>query len=650
MKNSARGLKRKKKKAVNTAHHKKKKTRIMKKTMIAAFAAIIVAIILGTCLTVHVIRPGFWSSVISKTLSVFVSNEDAESSSEDGKSREAGIDNSSENADDTNDENVSATGELPSDAGLSAIIGSGKAVSDALSNRPSMIELTSDNTAEFMDITSCEIDSATMKAKIVAQSDEGIPISDDKLLYLFNIPTYEDGISEDSEPIASVYKDTAAEFSADISFKKSDSRLYDKFTIAVKVDGKYVEIATPSYITNPEALASYNYSGMKHDSIKGLLIDPTKLTNGELEDLGVEYSTYNIPLSRILGSTSNSTYPTISYTYDGVTYNFNGAIIHEYDYLFEELNSKGIDIAAIILNNASTSAYPEITHPDARSGSTAPYRMFNASDESGVKAISAVAAFLADRYSGTGHGNVSMWVIANEVNARKEWNYMAKTDIATYTAAYTRAFRVFYNAIKSENAGAKVYISLDQQWDRNWSANPDYDGRDMLDLFASSLKKYGDIYWGLAYHPYSYPNDNTAFWKSSDLVTDSYDTSMITMKNIGVLTDYMGEEAMLDSDGNERSIILSEYGYTSTSGETTQAAAFAYAYYLMVKNGHIDAMMLSRQTDASEEISAYNLALGLDNSSGGHKYLYNVFKYIDTDQAAEYTSFAKDILGFSLDF
>ena len=534
--------------------------------------------------------------------------------------------------------------QLSDDSPLKKIVTSGKAVSEALKERPESVTLTQDNAAEFASIKTCEINAGTGKVEITVESP-GIAVSDDKYYYLFNESTFAEGLNDGQEAVVSSYKDSEVTFSVNLNRGESDSRLYDKFVVAVRKDGAYLPVSHARYITNPEAIASCSYAGMKQDSIKGLLIDPTKVAGSELDDLGVNYATYNIPLARILGGTSNGAYPTITYSYDGVTYHFNGAIIHEYDYLFETLNAKGIDIAAIILNNASTSAYGEFTHPSARSGSTAPYYMFNAADESGVKALSAVGTFLASRYSGSGHGNVSMWIIGNEVNARKEWNYMAYTDLETYTAAYTRAFRVFYNAIRSVNAGAKVYMPLDQQWDRNWSKNPDYDGRDMLDLFASSMRDYGDISWNLAQHPYSYPNDNTAFWKTSDLVTNSADTSMITMNNIDVLTDYMAQKSMLNSAGKMRSIILSEMGYSSTSGQELQAAAFAYAYKKMVANGHIDAMMLSRQTDASDEIAQFGLALGLDTTGGAHKYIYNVYKYIDTDQSSAYADFAKAIVG-----
>ena len=65
----------------------------------------------------------------------------------------------------------------------------------------------------------------------------------------------------------------------------------------------------------------------------------------------------------------------------------------------------------------------------------------------------------------------------------------------------------------------------------------------------------------------------------------------------------------------------------------------------MVNNGHIDALMLSRQTDAGDEIAALGLALGLQTTGGHKKYIWNVYKYIDTDRRGEVVSFAYDIVG-----
>ena len=519
---------------------------------------------------------------------------------------------------------------------VSSITDAGYSVSEALQGRPETVAMTDDNKSTFVNIDNCLIvDSRRVQ---IDCSSEGIPSSDDKYYYLFEEATFENDIPTDAEPLDKIYKNESASFTVNLNKGEANSRLFSKFAVAVKLDGEYVSVSKPKYITNPGACAGYSYGGMKHHSIKGILPDPLRIS--ELAELNLSYCAYNIPLSHILVPSGG-----ISYTYNGVTYHFNTGVMENYDTLFKKLNNMGIDVAAIVLNNANPATYPDLTHPDARRGSTAPYYMFNGVTDAGVNACAAVGSFLAGRYSGSGHGNVSMWIIANEVNARKEYNYMPYVDVDTYTQAFTKAFRVFYNAIVSQNSAAKVYFSLDQRWTMNSQKTGDYDAKDVLDILSTTIKEEGDIDWGLAAHPYSYPNGNTAFWKASKYTTHSLDTPCISMDNLEVLTDYMQRPELLDTSGNVRSIILSEMGYSSTSGETLQAAAFAYAYSIMEKNGHIDALMFSRQTDASDEIAALKLALGLQTTGGKHKYIYNVFKYIDTDKRKDVISFAYDIVG-----
>lgn len=524
------------------------------------------------------------------------------------------------------------------------IITAGNAVDEAYKNRPESHELTEENAADFAAIEICEIEEGTGKVTVTASGD-GIPVSDDKYYYLFALNTYDSGIPEGSEAIAKEYKDNTATMTAALNYNRSGSRLFKKFVIAVKKNGKYVQVSRPKYITNPEAIAKYSSVYQTPASKKGLLVDPNKLRGNELDDLGVKQAAYNIPIARLLGPTTSSAYPTIHYNYNGKTYTINGQVVAEYDLVFSTLTAKGISTTAIILNNYSSS-YPQLIHPDARSGSTAPYYMFNGAEESGVEYMAAIGTFLAERYCDNKHGKISNWVIANEINARKEWNYMAYTDIETYVEEYAKAFRVFYTAIKSVSSSARVYISIDQQWDRNLKNNTNYDGRDILDVFNRNISAKGNIDWGVAQHPYNVPLTEARIWKSSKYVKHSANTSMITMENIEVLTNYIQQEQFLNPKGEVRSVLLSEQGYTSQAGEALQAAAFAYAYYKVEANPHIDGFLLNRQTDAPEEV-AQGLSFGLNHVGGGPKQIYNVFKYIDTAQHAEYTEFAKSIIGIS---
>lgn len=544
-------------------------------------------------------------------------------------------------------ENIQLQPEDEADIGsdvLDHIVTAGSAVWDSFRRRPESFELTEENAADFADVTECVINPETRRISVTAQGD-GIPKSDDKFYYLFALNTYENSIPEDAEYLDRDYKDKEVGMSAALNYNLPGTRLFKKFVVAVKKDGKYLPVTTPRYITNPEAIARYSSVFQQPKSIKGLLVDPYRLSGSELDDLGVKQAAYNVPVARLLGPTTNPSYPSIQYTYDGRTYTFNGQVVAEYDIIFGTLTAKGITTTAIILNNYS-SAYQQLIHPQARGGGSAPYYMFNGAEESGVEYMAAIATFLAERYSGNQHGRISNWVIANEINARKEWNHMAYVDVETYVEEYARAFRVFYNAIKSVSSSARVYISLDQQWDRNIKNNTNYDGRDILDVFNRNISSKGNLDWGVAQHPYNVPLTEPRIWKASRYVNHSASTSMITMENIDVLVNYLRQDQFRQEDGSVRSILISELGYTSSAGEALQAAAFAYAYYKMEAYSEIDGFLLNRETDAGEEV-AQGLAFGLTNAGGGHKQIYNVFKYIDTPERDNYTNFAKDIIGIS---
>lgn len=514
-------------------------------------------------------------------------------------------------------------------------------------NRPPEIELTEANSSDFIKIEDCLINAETGKVD-VTMSAEGLAVSDDGYYYLFEEKTYDTALRSD-EYIIEQEKDVNLTFSVNLNYNTANSRLCSKFVVAVKKDGEYMPISQPGYITNPEAIAKYSPSFGNTTSKKGLLVDPEKLRTPELDDLGVKHAAYNIPLSRILGNTSNAYYPTVYYTYNGRSYAFNGQIIAEYDYIFTTLTNKGITTTAIILNDIHP-GYMELIHPKARSGGHAPYYAFNATDEDGTEYIAAIGSFLANRYSGSGHGKVMNWVIGNEINARREWNYIEYMDTENYVNEYAKAFRIFYNSIVSVNGNARVYISLDQQWGKSLYSNNGYSSKEILDEFNRNIKAGGNIDWGVAYHPYNYPLTSAKAWstsgKAGSYVLESETSPVITIKNIHVLTDYLQKDEYLTDSGEVRHVILSEMGYTSSAGQDLQAASFVYAYKIIEANRYIDSMLFSRQTDASSEV-AQGLALGINTLGGGRKSIYTAFKYVDTAESAKYTDFALRVIGIS---
>ncbi len=514
-------------------------------------------------------------------------------------------------------------------------------------NRPPEIKLTEENTADFATIQSCVINSETGKIDIT-MSAPGLAVSDDGYYYLFEEKTYETALSGE-DYIVEDQKDVDLTFSVNLNYDTVSSRLFSKFVIAVRKDGEFVAISEPKYITNPEAVARYSPAFLSTKSKKGLLVDPEKLASSELEDLGVKHAAYNIPLSRILGFTSNEIYPTVTYSYNGKTYYFNGQIVNEYDYIFSTLTNKGITTTAIILNDISYYT-GDLIHPLARSGGNAPYYAFNAADAAGSEYLAAVASFLASRYSGNGHGVVMNWIIGNEINARNEWNYIQYMDTESYVEEYAKAFRIFYNAILSINANARVYISIDQQWGKSLYSNNGYGSKEIIDEFNRNIKNGGNIDWGVAQHPYNYPLTSAKAWstagRAGTYILDSETTPVISIRNIHVLTDYLQKEEFLTDSGEVRHVILSEIGYTSSQGQDLQAASFVYAYKVIEANQYIDSMLFSRETDATIEINQ-GLALGICTLEGNRKSIYDAYKYVDTDQSAAHTDFALRLIGVS---
>lgn len=505
----------------------------------------------------------------------------------------------------------------------------------------------SGDTCDYLKIDECVIMPEDPSMVRISGILDGIPDADSEDLYLFALNTYENSIPEGAEPIDSMRIEKTEprfEMHANLNNRQAGSRMFKKFVVAAKNNGRYQILGTSRYITNPEAVCKVrNY---KHaSSVKGLIVDPIRLRGSELDDLGVKQGAYNIPLGYIMGGTTSGLHPTIYYDYGGKTYAFNGQAVSEFDIVFETLSAKGIQVSAVILNNKNGSC-PELIHPNARGGATQSwYYMFNGADADGVNAMAAVATFLAERYSGA-HGTISNWIIANEINATKEWNYYPSTDHYTYADEYAKGFRVFYNAIKSVNGDAKVYMPLDQTWNRNLN-NGDYDGRDILDDFNSIISSKGNIDWDLSYHSYPVPLTNAAFWNTGSFkkyTTQSVDTPMVAMHNVNIVTDYISREAFLKADGTPRDVFISEVGFTSTSGEAVQAAAIAYAYYIADRNPRINGLIINHETDDALQISQ-GLAVGITHANGAPKMAYNVYKHLDMADSEEVTKFALDVIG-----
>ncbi len=481
-----------------------------------------------------------------------------------------------------------------------------------------------------------------------------------KKYYILEMSAYENDINQ-AKVIAK------GRFSHNKKIKIDENNLTNKYVVVQKNKNQYEIISNFAYIQNPEMMCSSS-STTDHNIIIPKSKKGLQISSGVLEDvpnLEPSYVFTNLFIQKILlfEDIDNTA---ITYDYKGETYYFNRSNVEEYDEIISNFTKNGMAVIASLLS-MKVDGYEILYYPDISMDTGASFYAMNTTNEQSTKYFEAFVAFVSERYNGTNpqYGTVAKWIMGNEVNESATYNYMGEKNIEDYIDEYERTFRIAYNIIKSKNSKADLYIPFEPWWGID-SDNLTYGGREFIAIFNKKLKEKGNIDWGLAYHAYSFPlsdpkvtNDNTPLPDEKgelipDLVTkNSFYTAMITMENIHILTEFMNQKDFLNEQGEVRSIILSEQGYTANSNvygkcEALQAASILYAYYKTEMNPDIDAFIYFLQKDderASLGNNYYQFGLSYLENEKLHKRLaYEVFKDMDKNDSLEKLSYIKDIL------
>ncbi len=316
--------------------------------------------------------------------------------------------------------------------------------------------------------------------------------------------------------------------------------------------------------------------------IKGLLMDGDVMFD-DVRELGVKQVIVNMEISNI----------------------YKTDMLRAYEMFFEKLKNAGISLTVIVLNDWQS--YEPALLPVSVPAATN-YYAFNTLTQEGLDATRSAAHTFAQRFKNL----VSNWVIGNEVNDGQLWNYIGPMDIDTYCANYATAFRIWYEEIKAENSLARVFIPFDYRWNTGALTGYKFTVRDMLPRLNTLL---ADTDYGIAWHAYPQDFTNPAWWNDTAPV-NSESTTIINLKNLNVLTDYMQQASMLSPNGTVRHLILSEQGFTSFSpangGECLelQSEAITRAYQAAAANPYVEAFMLNRYVDEASLV-AQNYAFGL---------------------------------------
>ena len=468
--------------------------------------------------------------------------------------------------------------------------------------------------------------------------------SDDNNYYLFALQPYEAGIGARTDFCDVQPKAEGVIYMTPLNLNTAASKLYCRFQVAVLRGGQFVPVSNEFYITNPEAVAT-NTVTAPAGSKKGFTLNWQYHT--DLADTGSGYAAYELDISRFF---AGGGYP---YTYNGKAYQFNGGVIAEYDAIVGFCKANNVHLVMVI-KNGWNDATVDLIYPTGRVPGKRCYA-FNTAEQVGAEKIQALMHFLAERYSNQGFGTIHSWIIGNEINNNHPWHFAGDYNVNDFSAIYAKEVRMCYNAIKSANANAKVYINLDQRWLWEDGTPNQYGGKKVLDAFNQMIASTGNIDWGLSFHPHPLPLNNAQFWNipkaylGLKLISNNENTKMIIPSNIAVLNNYMMRPEMLKADGTPRSVIISEMGFTSSSAAYTtnqqiQAAAMVYAYKLTSQQPLIEAVIIHRQIDEIAEIASDGMAVGIRNADGSPKVAYDVYKHMDKGNSA-YTDFALPIIG-----
>ncbi len=468
-------------------------------------------------------------------------------------------------------------------------------------------------------ITQCK---ASGKGKITVKATlkSRIASSDDKY-YLVYVDPFTKKLYRMAEK---TYKNKKITFT--LKTAKNQGYATSMFGIAIKKDGKYKLISKPSFVSNVEKAATNVAKHKAGKTKKGIQHDIALSGKQARKDLKLSHMFTNIHLSEIYRN------PTVTYTYNGKKYKF--ADLYGITDLVRNCNKEGIVFTAqLLLDWVDGKTY--LIAPEGRAKNPDPlangYYQWNVRDTKAREEMEAIFCYLGEIF-GQKDCYITNWILGNEVNCPVRWNYAGNVPESKYMKDYAFAFRALYSAVRSQRKNSSVFICTDHYW--NFAEPRGYSAKNTIDSFAKQLNSIQKgVKWNLAFHPYSHPLTYTNVWEGIRITNDN-STESITMKNLNVLTDYMKK-----TYGSSVRIILSELGYTSTSGQANQAAAIAYSYYMAACNPMVDAFIIRSYSEQPVEV-AQGLAMGIHG-----KEAYNVFKYMDQSNGFSHTNRYLGVVG-----
>ena len=363
----------------------------------------------------------------------------------------------------------------------------------------------------------------------------------------------------------------------------------------------------------------------------------------DLPQLGIDAITLNLVLNRFLTTSPGPRREQIDV--DGPAAYFDHGAFDGFDPLVDFARQHQVVVSAIVLipKSRQTHLQSPLVHPESNGGV---YAMPDLTTPRGAKLYEVVLDRIAERYRHTDRapGGITNWIVHNEIDFHPVWTNMGLQPRSICTETYYRSMRMIYNAARSYNPHARVFVSLTHHWDvpedGKWrQLSP----RETVETLQRYSQKEGEFAWGVAYHPYPQSLFAPVAWNDSQ-ITDAFDTPLITIQNLHVLGAFLGQPEMLNANGRMRPVILSEQGFHTDSYEeeaqARQAGSLYYAMSRIRKMPWIESFHYHRWIDHPDE---GGLMLGLrtlptpKHRYGQRKRSWHIYQAIGTEQELQAT-------------
>lgn len=448
----------------------------------------------------------------------------------------------------------------------------------------------------------------------VAPDPELLETYNGSTLYLFRLPLGTSGSDLASlTPIAVAKAKNTVRFR--VSIKNDISTyLYSSYVAAFLNEdtGVYIQAhKMPVFVNNPQELAKNREDYPKTNSKKGI----NSLYGAETSELFVDHAVIDIPVENYLLKTGENR--AVFYVFDGQSYYINRDELEKLDERVKLLSGNGTVVYFRFTLKKNISELPDGLKflSASESNKSADFYQLNMNDPECASAVAGIADFFAKRYASSGgsYGKVSAYIAGYDLNSNGD------------VAGASLFVRMLYNALVSQYANGKVYVSVDEKW-RNNSNN---DGQTFLTKFAEASKTQGDYPWAVSVKVRS-----TAVYSDRVWLDDTNNTSTLSPVRLNNLTgmNFLSSPIML-YNGKMRNTMIGDFAVEITDSpdtELNQALSYAYMYYKTYSVDNIDALIYSYETDTKNTVAGLH-SVSNKGEIGNERRIANTIRYIDTD-------------------